>query len=145
MGYNLLVKKQNWSDIYKRVNNISYKYFQAAIIEIKATNKCKDPDIIKLECQVQTITSQMPHSYARCLEYKFILKALSIGYNYLPLCITINLSNLRYPLVFELVGVLLSGATNQTAFKKMQNYMTTINPIAIAQFFHIIYIAIIDH
>ncbi len=87
----------------------------------------------------------MPHSYTRCLEHRFILKALSIGHGYLALWITINLSDLRYPLVLELAGVLLSGATNQTAFKKMQDHVPTMNPIAVAQFFHITCIAIMDH
>ena len=50
--YNLFVKKQNWSDIYKLVNNISYNCFQVAATEIKATNKYTNPDIVKLECQV---------------------------------------------------------------------------------------------
>ena len=52
LGYNLLVKKQNWLDIYKLVNNISYNCLQAAVTEIKVTNKCMNLDIIKLECQV---------------------------------------------------------------------------------------------
>ncbi len=57
LGYNLLVKKRNWSDIYKLVNNISYNCLRATATEIKATNKYTDPDIVKLECQVQTIAS----------------------------------------------------------------------------------------
>ncbi len=62
LGYNLLIKKQNWLDTYKLVNNISYDCLRAAATEIKATNKCTDPDIVKLECQVQTIASRVPHS-----------------------------------------------------------------------------------
>lgn len=49
MRYNLFVKKQNWLDIYKLINNIFYNYLQAVVIEIKATNKYTDLDIIKLE------------------------------------------------------------------------------------------------
>ncbi len=113
--------------------------------EIKATNKCMDPDIVKLEHQVQIITSRMPHSYARCLEHRLILKALSIGHGYLALWITINPSNLRCSLVLKLLGIPLSGATNQTAFKKMQDHVATMNPVAVAQFFHITCVAIINH
>ncbi len=52
LRYNLLVKKRNWSDIYKLVNCISYDCLRAVATEIKATNKCPDPDIVKLERQV---------------------------------------------------------------------------------------------
>ncbi len=95
LRYNLLIKKRNWSDIYKLVNNTSYNCFRATTTEIKATNKCMDPGIVKLKRQVQTIASQVPHSFARSLEHRLILKALSIGHGYLALCITINLSDLR--------------------------------------------------
>lgn len=46
LKFNLLIKKQNWSDTYKVVNDIFYDYLQAAAIEIKVTNKCNDPDIV---------------------------------------------------------------------------------------------------
>ena len=82
LGYNLLVKKRNWSDTYKVVNNILHNHLQAAATEIKATNKCIDPDIVTLEQQVQTIVSQVPHSYTRYLEHRFILKAMSVSYGF---------------------------------------------------------------
>ena len=119
LGYNLLVKKWNWSDIYKLVNNIFNDCFRAVAIEIKAINKCTDSDIVKLKRQVQTIALQVPHLYARYLEYRFILKALSIGHDYLMLWITINPSDLRCPLILELADIPLFNATNQTAFKKI--------------------------
>ena len=48
-------------------------------------------------------------------------------------------------MVLELAGVPLFGATNQITFKKMQDYVAIMNPIAVAQFFHITCIAIVDH
>lgn len=74
MGYNLLVKKHNWSNTYKLVNNISYTYLRVITTEIKVTNKYTNSDIIKLECEVQTIASRVPYLYARCLEPGLILK-----------------------------------------------------------------------
>ncbi len=50
-----------------------------------------------------------------------------MGHGYLALWITINPSDLRCPLVLELAGIPLSGATNQTVFKKMQDHVATIN------------------
>ena len=122
MGYNFLVKKQNWSNTYKLVNNTFYNCLQATTIGIKATNKCINRDIVKLECQIQTITSQVLHLYARCLKYRLILKALSIGHSYLALWITINPLDLKCLLVFELACVPLSSVINQTAFKKIQDH-----------------------
>ena len=87
----------------------------------------------------------MPYLYARYLEHRLILKALSIGYSYLALWITINLSDLRYPLVLEFAGIPFFCVTNQTAFKKMQDHMALMNPITIAQFFHITCVDIMDH
>ncbi len=81
----------------------------------------------------------------RCLEYKLILKALCIGHGYFALWITINLSNLRYPLILKLAGVSFSSAINQIAFKKIQDHLAIMNPITVAQFFHITCITIIDH
>ena len=82
LGYNLLVKKQNWSDTYKVVNNILHNYLRAAATKIKATKKYTDPDIVTLERQVQTIALQVPHLYARCLEHRLILKAISVNYGF---------------------------------------------------------------
>ncbi len=87
----------------------------------------------------------MLHLYGRCLEHRLILKTLSIGYGYSVLWIIINLSDLRYLLVLELAGVPLSGATNQIALKKIQDHMATVNPVAVAQFFYILCVTIIDH
>ncbi len=52
LGYNLFVKKQNWSNTYKLVNNISYNCLRAIATEIKVTNKCMDSEIVKLDRQV---------------------------------------------------------------------------------------------
>lgn len=49
LEYNLLIKKQNWSNIYKVVNIIFHNHSPIAAIKIKAINKYSDPDIIKLE------------------------------------------------------------------------------------------------
>ena len=145
MGYNLLVKKRNWSDTYKVVNDISHDRLRAAATEIKATNKCTDPDIVTLERQVQTIASRVPHSYARCLEHRLILKAMSVSYGFSALWITVNPSDLRCPLVLVLAGVSLPTAIDQTAFRKMQDHTAIMNPVAVAQFFHITCVAIMDH
>ena len=74
----------------------------------------------------------MSYLYAWCLEHKLILKTLSINHGYLALWITINPSDLRCSLVFEFANVSFFGATNQTAFQKMQDHTATINSVAIA-------------
>lgn len=40
------------SDTYKPFNNISHDYHPTVATEIKLTNKCTNPDIIKLERQI---------------------------------------------------------------------------------------------
>ena len=145
LGYNLLVKKRNWSDTYKVVNDILHDCLRAAATEIKVTNKYTDPDIVTLEQQVRTIASRVPHSYARCLEHRLILKTMSISYGFSALWITVNPSDLRCPLVLVLAGVSLPTAIDQTAFRKMQDHTAIMNPVAVAQFFHITCVAIMDH
>ena len=127
------------------VNDIFHNCLRAAATEIKATNKCSNPDIMKLKQQVQTIASQVPYSYIRCLEHRFILKAMSVGYGFSALWITVNLSDLRCLLVLLLGSVSLFTTTDQTVFKEMQDYTTIMNSVAIVQFFHIICVIIMDH
>lgn len=74
-----------------------------------------------------------------------MLKALSISHDYLALWITINVSDLSYLLILKLVGISFSSVINQITFKKIEDYVSTMNPIIIAQFFYIIYITFIDH
>lgn len=145
LEYNLLVKKKNWLNTYKVVNNIFHNCLQAADTEIKVTNKCSDLDIMKLEWKVWTIALWVPHLYTRYLEHKLILKAMSVNYSFSALWITVNLLNLRCPLVLLLADISIFIATNQIAFRKMQNHTAIINFIFIAQFFHIFYIAIMNH
>lgn len=52
---------------------------------------------------------------------------------------------MRYLLVFVLVDISLFNETHQIAFKNMQEYVVTMNPIAITQFFYITYVVITDH
>lgn len=66
-------------------------------------------------------------------------------YCFSALWISINPLDLKCPLVLIFAGVSFSIATNQTAFRKMQDYIATINFVAIALFFHINCVAIIDY
>ena len=87
----------------------------------------------------------MLHSYARYLEYRLIFKAIFVNYSFSALLITVNVLDLRYLLILVLAGISLSTAINQTAFKKMQDHTTIMNPVIVAQFFHITCVAIMDH
>lgn len=87
----------------------------------------------------------MPHLYAKCLEHKLILKVISVSYDFFALGITVNPSDLRCLLVLLLANVSLSTANNQIAFKKIQDHSATMNPVVVAQFFHIICATIINH
>lgn len=67
---------------------------------------------------------------------------MSVSYGFFTLWVTINPSDLRYPLVLILADVSFFTAIDQTVFRKMQDYTAIMNLVAIVQFFHI---AIIDH
>lgn len=68
-----------------------------------------------------------------------------VSYGFSTLQITGNLSDLRCQLVLLLASVSLFTTINQTALKKMQDHITIMNSVAVAQFFYITCVAIIDH
>ena len=52
---------------------------------------------------------------------------------------------MRCPLVLIFAGVSFSTTIDQTTFRIMQDCTAIMNPVVVAQFFYITYIAIMDH
>ena len=136
LGYSLLVKTKLWTETEELISNLTHDDLIAAAKEIKETNRCTNPAILALERQVQTVAAHAPHSYARCFQFRLRLKALMITDGMATLWITISPADLRNPLVIRLAGVELDlGANIASVFARKT---ATMNPVAVAKFFHII-------
>lgn len=65
LRYYLLAKSQKWTETHTLINQIPLHQFETAAAELKITGKCMDPDIIKLEQQVQIVAAKTLHSFSR--------------------------------------------------------------------------------
>ena len=77
-----------------------------------------------------------PYLYVRCFQLRLWLKAQIIIDGIATLWITISLTDLPNPLIIRLAGVKLDlGSDIISVFARKT---TTMNPVAVAKFFHII-------
>lgn len=60
---------------------------------------------------------------------------MSASYDFSALWIIVNQLDLSDLLVLLLVNISFFTPTDQTAFRKMKDYITIINPVAVIQFF----------
>ncbi len=136
LGYSLLIKSGMWEKTEELIREITHAQLITAATKIKETNRCIDPAILALERHVQTIATHTPHLYARCFQFWLQLKALMVANGMPVFWITINPADLRCPLVIRLADVELELSSKiQSAF---WHKTVTMNPIAVAKFFHII-------
>ena len=90
---------------------------------------------------MQIVVAHTPHSYARCFQFRLRLKALMINDGMRTLCIIINLVDLHCLLIICLTEVKLSLESDVTSI--FANKTATINSVAVAEFFNIIWKAVL--
>lgn len=116
--------------------------YEAAEV-VRTTNTCKDSAILALERLVQLVAAHVPHSFAKCYQYRLHLRALMVIDGMPSLWITFNPSDLRCPIVLHLAGVTMP-VTDATA-SAFRSHTATMNPVAIAVFFDETCKVIFDH
>lgn len=62
-------------------------------VEVQLTGKYTNPTILKLECHIQIVASQILHFFARCAGKAIHIKALMISNGMPVLWIILNLSD----------------------------------------------------
>lgn len=87
---------------------------------------------------------QVPGFFGKKLRMRSEIRGLITRYGMPAFWITINLSDLRNPLVLVLAGVEYSGDIFTTANAAIRETAATSNPVAVAEFFHHIFKAILD-
>ncbi len=141
LGYSLLVKSQNWSQTQELIAGITHNQLCKAAKLVRTTNTYKDLAVLALKNLVQLVSAHVPHSFAKCHEYRLQMRALMITNRMPVLWITFNLSDLRYPIILWLAWIRLPVSDNTiSAFKTAT---ATMNPVAIATFFNKICTAIL--
>ncbi len=143
LGYSLLIKSQNWSQTEELIADITHNQLCKAVELVRTTNTYKNPAVLALENLVQLVSAYIPHSFAKCHEYRLQMRALMITNGMPVLWITFNPSDLRCPIVLWLAGIRLPVFDNTASVFKTAT--ATMNPLAIATFFNITCIAIFDH
>ncbi len=94
LGYSLLVKSKQWMETQSLISNISHAELCEAVEAVRSTNTCTHPGIRALERQVQLVTAHVPHSYAKCFQYRLQMRALMVTKRMPPFWATFNLSDL---------------------------------------------------
>ncbi len=134
LGYSLLVKSKQWTETQSLISNISHAELCEVVKAVRSTNTCTHPGILALERQVQLVATHVPHSYAKCFQYRLQMLVLMVTKGMPPFWATFNPSDLRCPIVLWLASVDVGCSESTTlAFCYAT---TTINPVAVATFFH---------
>ena len=95
LGYHLLTKTRYWEETHAQVDSLSLEDLNKAAAEIKTTGKCSNPAILTLERHVQIVASRLPHSFAKCIEQRLIIRSLIISDEMSILWIMLNPSDLQ--------------------------------------------------
>lgn len=102
-----------------------------------------NPIVLALKQLVQLVSAHLPHSFAKCYEYRLQLQALMITDEMPLLWITFNPSDLQCPIVLWLARVSLP--ISNIAISAFKIATATMNPVAIATSFNEIYKPIFDY
>ncbi len=134
LKYSLLVKSKQWTEPLSLIANISHNDLCEAAGAVQSTNICTHPDILALERQVQLVAAHVLHSYAKCYQPRLQLRALMVIRGMPPFWAIFNPPDLQSPIVLSLAGVAVGCSESTTSV--FCHATATINPVAIATFFH---------
>ncbi len=78
LGYSLLIKSKKWTKTQSLISNISHAELCKDAEAVRSTNTSTHPGIFALERQVQLAAAHVPHSYAKCFQYRLQMRVLMV-------------------------------------------------------------------
>jgi hypothetical protein len=132
------VKKKNWDKVHTIISTLTFDRLAAAAKSVLEAGAHNDPAVHSLEKLVQLIASQVPQSFGRARNMRTHLRALFIALGMPAFWLTINPADLKCPLVLYLAGIELSLDDFSQEAHRIRRLAATMNPVAVAQFFHAI-------
>jgi hypothetical protein len=136
LGNSVVVKRRDWETARAAINSLTFDRLAAAAKAVEETNKHSDQTIRLLERQIQSIASRVPQSFGRVRDARIHMQACIVSEGMPGIWFTINPADLRNPLVLSLAGIVLSTKDLSPEAQRIRQTTATMNPIAIAQFFH---------
>jgi hypothetical protein len=145
LGNFIMVKqKKNWQSVQAAISTLTFDRLTAAAKSVLETGSHNDPTIRRLEGLIQTIASQVPQSFGRMRNMRSHMRALFVCLGMPAFWLTINPADLKNPLVLILAGVDLSCNDLTAEAQRIRHITATMNPVAVAQFFHKICTGVFD-
>ena len=136
LGNSIVVKRKDWETARATIDLLTFDQLAAAAKEVQETNKHSDQTIQLLERQIQTIASQVPQSFGRVRSARIHMRACIVSEGMPGIWFIINPADLKNPLVLSLAGVDLSTEDLSLEARMIRQTTATMNPLAVAQFFH---------
>ena len=136
LGNTLLVKCKKWSSTKDDIASLTVIQLQDAAKAVANGQFIQNPIIRRLLRDLTAIGTPVPQSFSQKLKLRSQIRGLLVRDGMADIWITINLSDLRNPLVLHLAGVECPQDTHPTANAAIRNATATSNPVAVTQFFH---------
>ena len=146
LGNALLVKRHHWARVQEQVKELTVTQLEKAIDDLRTYHRTSDRLVSDLLRFIEGIGMPVPNSFLRKLYMRREMKGTIVRFGMPAFWFTLNPSDLRHPLVMDLAGVQYRGGSNGggSSSAGLQMRTATMNPVAVAQFFHYICTAFFD-
>src|SRR5271163_1822655 len=144
LGNSLLVKRGDYQVVQDVISSLTHQQLIAAAQSLRLTQKTSDPAIATLRRAIQTVAARVPNSFAQKQDMRLHIRALFIEFGLPAFWLTINPSDLRDPLVVKLAGITLPTDGFERVTAAIRRKTATMNPAAVAHFFHNLCTAILE-
>jgi len=136
VGNSLLVKRGDYDRVKDIISSLTYQQLAAAATELRETRKTSDPSIGVLRRAIQVVAARVPNSFAKKQDMRLHIRALFVEFGPAAFWLTLNPSDLRDPLVLKLAGITIPNGRLEKTTAALRRKTATMNPSAIAVFFH---------
>jgi Helitron helicase-like domain at N-terminus len=144
LGHRLLVKRRDWNATVAEIESLSVKQLRDAANTLASGQTIHDPAITKLLRKLTSIGNPVPQLFLQKLKLRSMIKGLLARWGMPAFWLTINSSDLRDPIVLILGGIRYSSESFPAATAAIRKNFAVSNPVAVAQFFHLICTAIFE-
>ena len=139
-----MVKQKDWETACTTVNSLTFNRLAAAAKSIQETGDYHDETVRSLEHQMQLIASCVPQSFGHAQSARIHMQANTVSEGMAGVWFTINPADLKNPLVMRLAGIELPADDLSPEAQRIWWATATMNPVAVAQFFHQICTGVFD-
>ena len=138
------MKRVHWKKVQEQLKELTAERLEKAASELRDHHRTSDTLVLDLLRLIEGIGMPVANSFIRKLSMRREMKGMILRFGMPAFWFTLNPSDLRHPLVMHLVSVERGntaddngdGGNARAMARRLQTLTATMNPVAVAQFFH---------